>query len=215
MKTTTSRPARSAPSAAALLTAHEGRPPMNATTPATAPAKIDYAARANAERDAIRDAIRRFPTFFRLAAFAGTFRIGERESYTHDRTRAPVLYTQCYRTKFGTPVDVAEIGEWCDFAKGTEQELRAQVRPLSPVELGHARAAEDRRTFAAIVRRGGGYELAGDSLTDAATRTGFAIVRPAAGPADVFALRASDGTEILVGTDTSHGETIYVAADLP
>jgi hypothetical protein len=91
------------------------------------PAPIDYAARDIAERAALVAAIARFPETFALRSADGTFRICPRASYTHDRTRQPVLYTQCWRDQFGRPVTLSEPGEWCDYAKGTETELRAAI----------------------------------------------------------------------------------------
>jgi len=63
----------------------------------------------------VQDAIARFPETFGLRAFPGeTFRIGVWESYYSQEK--VLLYTQKL-TK----------GEWVDFAKGTEDELRKQI----------------------------------------------------------------------------------------
>lgn len=71
-----------------------------------------------------------FPGSFGLIAFPGdVFRVGIGQSYWSDRgfereygpgACGPVLYTQVWRD-----------GGWCDFAKGTFDELRKQVVLLS------------------------------------------------------------------------------------
>lgn len=69
-----------------------------------------------------------FPAEFGLRDYPGEkFRIGFRESYYNGaamasiETRTLMLYTQRW---------VESRQEWLDFAKGTESELRAQVKPL-------------------------------------------------------------------------------------
>jgi hypothetical protein len=75
------------------------------------------------DQNKIDAAIARFPATFGLRGFPGlTFRLCPSASYMAGPVFAPthvMLYTQVERD-----------GEWCDFAKGTEAELRAQVRAL-------------------------------------------------------------------------------------
>ena len=71
------------------------------------------------DRHAITSVIARFPTQFGLRAFPGDrFRISRRSSFVDDSGHVK-LYTQRLVN-----------GEWLDFAKGTEAELRKQVVPL-------------------------------------------------------------------------------------
>lgn len=65
----------------------------------------------------IREAIARFPATFKLAAYPEeTFRISETASYFSGDTL--LLYTE-----------IKHAGEtWHSFCKGTEQELRKQIR---------------------------------------------------------------------------------------
>jgi hypothetical protein len=74
-------------------------------------------------QEKIDAAIARFPATFGLRGFPGeTFRLSPDASYMAGPCMAPthvMLYTQRLHN-----------GEWLDFAKGTEEELRAQVRSL-------------------------------------------------------------------------------------
>ncbi len=72
----------------------------------------------NDECKAIALVIATFPAEFGLCAFPGDrFRIGERESYFGGPGNGTLmLYTQRWNGR-----------EWCDFAKGTEAELRRQI----------------------------------------------------------------------------------------
>jgi hypothetical protein len=78
----------------------------------------------------IRAAIATFPETFGLRAYPGdVFRLSERSSYVaNDAATVPTLYTQCWRSRAaGWHCD-----EWCDFAKGTPDELRRQLVKASP-----------------------------------------------------------------------------------
>jgi hypothetical protein len=66
----------------------------------------------------VADAMATFPETFGLLAYSGTFRIGESQSYVNDYG-VVMLYTQKLIQ-----------GEWYDFAKGSPEELRAQIVPL-------------------------------------------------------------------------------------
>jgi hypothetical protein len=71
----------------------------------------------------IQDAIARFPEEFGLRAFPGDkFRISAACSYLRDwdDPGSVMLYTH----------RLCEDGKWKAFAKGTESELRREVRPL-------------------------------------------------------------------------------------
>lgn len=66
----------------------------------------------------LRKVIALFPAFFNLRNHEGLFRISESASYFPTFTSTtPTLYTQRLR----------DDGEWGDFAKGSEHELRAQM----------------------------------------------------------------------------------------
>jgi len=67
------------------------------------------------ERKAIKDAISHFPKYFGLVGSERTHRISEEKSYFSGSTL--YLYTQ---------VDIN--GEWLDYAKGTEAELKSAMR---------------------------------------------------------------------------------------
>jgi hypothetical protein len=94
------------------------------------------------EHQAVLDAIARFPETFGLRAYPGeTFRIGVRESYFSDHQRQVLLYTQRQMPD----------GQWRDFAKGSEEELRRQISgagpggygPMPPGWRWHARATQE------------------------------------------------------------------------
>lgn len=84
----------------------------------------DFGPAADAAIDA---AIAQFPTMFKLRGHEGTFRIGRRESYVSQGRI--MLYTQRLRTTQvqNGPSRGQYQDEWCDFAKGTVEELKAQV----------------------------------------------------------------------------------------
>jgi len=66
------------------------------------------------EREAIRQAIARFPKYFNLRGQSGTFRISEQSSYFSGDTL--YLYTE-----------IESGGKWLSYAKGTEAELKNVV----------------------------------------------------------------------------------------
>ena len=71
---------------------------------------------------AITEAIQKFPPEFGLRGFPGdTFRISRRHSYVSDLDRIPMLYVELK----------GDHDEWFSFAKGSVEELLAQVTPLS------------------------------------------------------------------------------------
>jgi hypothetical protein len=63
------------------------------------------------ERQAIKDAIARFPKYFNIRGTSGTFRISESSSFFSGSTL--YLYTE-----------IEHEGKWESYAKGTESELR-------------------------------------------------------------------------------------------
>lgn len=66
------------------------------------------------ERQAIKDAIARFPKFFNLPQCKGTCRISETASFFSGDTL--YLYTEVERD-----------GRWLSYAKGTEAELKRAI----------------------------------------------------------------------------------------
>lgn len=69
--------------------------------------------------EAVRAAISRFPPFFRMKRMTGTFRIDERASYVND-DGVVMLYLYVR-----PPNTTSDCWEAC--AKGTEDELRAEI----------------------------------------------------------------------------------------
>lgn len=78
-----------------------------------------------------------FPTTFQLRAHEGTFRISLRNSYFRGPGECGgelLLYTQRLLTQeeyfklYGNKKDVSKDDLWVDFCKGTESELRRNVR---------------------------------------------------------------------------------------
>lgn len=66
-----------------------------------------------------------FPATFGLRAFPGdVFRVEPRDSYIHDTQGYVVLYTH-----------IKKGDMWSGFAKGTEQELRAQMVSIEPIKI--------------------------------------------------------------------------------
>jgi hypothetical protein len=91
------------------------------------------------EHLAVQEAIARFPETFGLRAYPGeTFRIGVRESYYSDHQRQVLLYTQRKMPD----------GQWRDFAKGSEEELRRELSGSGPGgyrPMGRARATSEEK----------------------------------------------------------------------
>lgn len=84
------------------------------------------------EKKAFEAVVAKFPATFGLRGFPGeTFRISERASYFGDAPfgspRPLMLYTE----------RLCGDGQWRDFAKGTEGEMRAQyIAAPAPKEVG-------------------------------------------------------------------------------
>lgn len=83
------------------------------------------------KQNAIRAAIDTFPPTFGLRAFPGTFKIAESCCYWADDDSGPILYT-ARRVEVGEALTRQGYapGDWVAFAKGTPEDLRAQVVSL-------------------------------------------------------------------------------------
>ncbi len=89
----------------------------------------DFGPKADA---AVKAACAQFPTTFHLHAHQGTFRVSERASYVSQGV--VMVYTQRllsveeYKSRYSRPENPTEEDRWVDFAKGTTEELRRNIK---------------------------------------------------------------------------------------